>query len=131
MNRAIPGHALYTVSRVASWALVISAHTLLCCVCFADDGADLPPVPPIPYEMPQEFRSGGRLEASYNYHRQPPMSAAVETPTITPANGWYNYGFPVQSYRWGWFGAEHYYPHVGWHHGYYGDCCRSSYRRGY
>jgi hypothetical protein len=51
--------------------------------------------------------------------------------TITPPRGWYRYGFPAERYRWGWFGAGRYYPHVVWHHGYYGDCCRWAYRQGY
>jgi hypothetical protein len=65
-----------------------------------------------------DVRSGGVLEESYNYHRP-------------QASGWYGYGFPVSTFRWGWFGAEHYYPRVFWHEGYYGDCCRYSYRHGY
>ena len=50
---------------------------------------------------------------------------------VVRGGGWYGYGFPVSTFRWGWFGAAHYYPTVFWHEGYYGDCCRYSYRRGY
>jgi hypothetical protein len=75
-----------------------------------------------------DVRSGGVLKESYYYHRQQPVRGGLAG---QPAGGWYGYGFPVSTFRWGWFGAEHYYPRVFWHEGYYGDCCRYSYRRGY
>ena len=89
-----------------------------------------------------DVRSGGVLEESYNYHRTQPVwlaGAEASSPLPSPGvkgncnapGGWYGYGFPVTTFRWGWFGAEHYYPTVWWHHGYYGDCCRHAYRRGY
>ena len=85
---------------------------------------------------PIDVRSGGVLQESFQYHRQgygntdwngphPPQS------NFGQAGGWYGYGFPVQTYRWGWFGAGRYYPRVVWHRGYYDDCCRWAYRRGY
>jgi hypothetical protein len=83
-----------------------------------------------------DIRGGGALQESFQYHRPgfggsyPPGSHAPH-PTIAPPGGWYGYGFPVQTYRWGWFGASRYYPRVVWHHGYYGDCCRWAYRSGY
>lgn len=95
-------------------------------VCLAED-ADPPPW----YPLPSELRSGGVLEESYNYHRQQPARMVGPAPCVEPASGWYGYGFPVKTFRWGWFGAEHYYPTVWWHDGYYGDCCRYAYRRGY
>ena len=79
----------------------------------------------------QEIRSGGVLEESYVYLRQQPMQLAGAARSVEPAGGWYGYGFPVSTFRWGWFGAAHYYPTVFWHDGYYGDCCRHAYRRGY
>lgn len=79
----------------------------------------------------QEIRTGGVLEESYAYHRQQPLGTAGAARSIEPAGGWYGYGFPVSTFRWGWFGAAHYYPTVCWHEGYYGDCCRYAYRRGY
>jgi hypothetical protein len=84
------------------------------------------PIPPISSQP--DIRSGGVLEESYHYHRQQPARPAS---SVEPAGGWYGYGFPVSTFRWGWFGAAHYYPTVFWHEGYYGDCCRYSYRRGY
>ena len=85
-----------------------------------------------PAVAPQsEVRSGGVLQDSYGYHRKVDANAAAKHPTIAPPGGWYGYGFPVKSYRWGWFGAEHYYPRVLWHHGYNGDHYRWSYRCGY
>jgi hypothetical protein len=88
-------------------------------------------VAPPPLPLGHEVRSGGVLEESYVYHRQPPMQPASTARSVEPAGGWYGYGFPVSTFRWGWFGAAHYYPTVFWHDGYYGDCCRYGYRRGY
>src|SRR3982751_3541528 len=84
-----------------------------------------------PVPMRTEFRAGGVIEESYAYHRQQPMRMAGAARSVEPVGGWYGYGFPVSTFRWGWFGAAHYYPTVGWHDGYYGDCCRYGYRRGY
>jgi hypothetical protein len=77
-----------------------------------------------------ELRSGGVLEESFVYHRQPVQAGNTMSGAIAPAGDWYGYGFPVKTFRWGWFGAGRY-PHGGWYHGYYGDCCHRSYRRGY
>lgn len=74
---------------------------------------------------------GGILAESYQYHRRGYAGAPSGHPTIAPAEGWYGYGFPASPYRWGWFGASRYYPHVVWHRGYYNDCCRWAYRSGY
>jgi hypothetical protein len=74
------------------------------------------------------IRSGGVIEDSYYYHHLGPMRSAIEAGGIPQANGWYEYGFPMQSYRWGWFGAERHYPRVIWHDGYYGDSIRTAYR---
>jgi hypothetical protein len=96
-------------------------------VCQAADGGDAPSQIPVR----PEIRSGGVLEESYVYHRQSPGHMAGAARSVEPAGGWYGYGFPVSTFRWGWFGAAHYYPTVFWHDGYYGDCCRYGYRRGY
>ena len=78
------------------------------------------------------IRSGGILNESFNYHHPQPMRSAIETGCIPQATGWYNYGFPMQSYRWGYFGAERHYPRpVMWHQGYYGDKIRTAYRYAY
>jgi hypothetical protein len=77
-----------------------------------------------------ELRSGGVLDESFAYHRQPPSAQATAPLTSAREGGWYGYGFPVKTYRWGWFGVN-YYPTVHWYHGYYGDCCRRTYRCGY
>jgi hypothetical protein len=71
------------------------------------------------------------LEDSFRYHRMGELPENAPHATVAPATTSYRYGFPVQTHRWGWFGAEHYYPRVLWHRGYYGDRCRWSYRRGY
>jgi hypothetical protein len=93
----------------------------------AADRDDTPP----PLPLRQEIRAGGVIDESYVYHRQQPARMAGAARSIEPAGGWYGYGFPVSTFRWGWFGGAHYYPTVFWHKGYYGDCCRYSYRRGY
>ncbi len=87
--------------------------------------------PPPRMTEQREIRSGGVIEESYTYHRQPPNKSVSAPQSVVPASGWYGYGFPVLTFRWGWFGAAHYYPTHFWHDGYYGDCCRYSYRRGY
>jgi hypothetical protein len=93
---------------------------------------------PLPVDPPPQFnsrqlnapqfdvRQDGVLAESYGYHRQ-----ATQPQSIMPPEGAYRYGFPVETYRWGWFGAEHYYPYVVWHRGYNRDCVRWGYRRGY
>jgi hypothetical protein len=87
----------------------------------AEAASDVPPGAP----------AGGVLAKSFDFHRQGYGGIQAPHHTITPPGGWYGYGFPVQTYRWGWFGAGRYYPHVVWHRGYYGDCCRWAYRHGY
>jgi hypothetical protein len=82
-----------------------------------------------PVDAHVDVREGGVLPYGFAYHRQVPPAAA--NPTISPQQGWYGYGFPVRTQRWGWFGASHYYPTVLWHRDYYGDCVRWAYRRGY
>jgi hypothetical protein len=78
-------------------------------------------------DSPQtDMRWGGALEKSFQYYRQGPNGNL-----LSPATGWNHYGFPVASYRWGWFGASRYYPRTMWHEGFYGDKCRWAYRCGY
>ena len=89
------------------------------------------PPPPPEHQSPAwdsrvDVRHDGVLAESYGYHRQ-----TATQDSITPAHGAYRYGFPVETYRWGWFGAERYYPYVAWHRGYNRDCVRWGYRRGY
>ena len=60
--------------------------------------------PPAPPNAAMDVRSGGVLGESYNYHRQQPlpmqpMRSQIELGGIPQANGWYNYGFPMRSYR--------------------------------
>ena len=108
---------------------IVVAGTLstLAAVSHAQENNDAPPQPP----LRPAIRSGGVIEESYVYHRRQPTRTLGATKSIEPAGGWYGYGFPVSTFRWGWFGAAHYYPFVWWHDGYYGDCCRYAYRRGY
>jgi len=69
-----------------------------------------------PSDNRTDLRYGGVLEESYSARQQaaPPQ-----------------FGFPVETYRWGWFGASRYSPRVTWGRGYYGDKLRWAYRRGY
>jgi hypothetical protein len=73
---------------------------------------------------PHHARSGGVLQESYHYHRPLPYAPLADVPR-------YSYGFPVPSYKWGWFGAQHYYPRTTSHRGYNGDYWQWAYRRGY
>jgi hypothetical protein len=125
------------MTRHINRAVYRRAKTLVCGLAFcaastvAAFGANGEAVPPMPHAQHEEIRRGGVLEESYNYHRHGAEGGVAARPTITPSGGWYGYGFPVSSHRWGWFGAERYYPRVLWHRGYNGDHSRWSYRRGY
>jgi hypothetical protein len=78
-----------------------------------------------------DIRWGGVLDESHQYHRQAALLGTADPHCVAPSTGWYGYGFPVRSFRWGWFGADRYYPRVVWHKGYYGDGRRWAYRCGY
>ena len=69
-------------------------------VCHAADGGDAPSQMP----LHSEIRSGGVLAESYVYHRQSPGQMTCVARSVEPAGGWYGYGFPVSTFRWGWFG---------------------------
>lgn len=129
-----------------AFLLAVTGTMLVCRASCADDGVQPVPSDTQPPAMtpddrqpaaygsgPEAPRSGGLLERSFNYRRQPqPQLQEVGAPAgYARAGGWYGYGFPVQSYRWGYFGAERNYPRVIWHTGYYGDCVRTAYRYGY
>jgi len=86
---------------------------------------------PTLYEPQVDVRNGGVLDDSYGYHRQAQAYQSVRPGPYPPKEGWYGYGFPVTTYRWGWFGAERYYPRVGCHSDYNGDRMRWAYRYGY
>ncbi|MGD9632588.1 MAG: hypothetical protein AB7G28_06805 [Pirellulales bacterium] len=89
------------------------------------------PEGPTLYEPQVDIRNGGVLDESYGYHRQAQANQSARPGPYPPAGGWYGYGFPVSTYRWGWFGAERYYPRVGWRNNYNNDCIRWAYRYGY
>lgn len=105
----------------AAWVTVV----LLAMTWRAAHGQDAPGARMAPANVHDELRWGGVIEESYQYHRQAKSVAPTTAPTP------YRYGFPVSSYRWGWFGAARYYPTVFWHRGYNGDDCRYAYRCGY
>jgi hypothetical protein len=104
--------------------LVVIAAIHATCLCASADDGPAPEFAPYPPKI--DVRHDGVLAESYGYHRQP-----IQPATIMPPGGSYHYGFPVTTYRWGWFGAEHYYPRVVCHRSYYGDCVRWAYRCGY
>jgi hypothetical protein len=116
MNRSIR-----LLSNVAVAAVIFGAVSCASAVAQGPGVDESPSFGPL-----SDVRNGGAVAESYAYHRGGPAPG-----TISPACGWYHYGFPVSSYRWGWFGAEHYYPTVWCHTGYYGDCNRVAYRCGY
>jgi hypothetical protein len=89
---------------------------------FAGWGANVPKA---------DIRAGGVIDVSYNYHQQPTSGNGAVGHELMSPSPWYGWGFPVQTYRWGWFGAQHYYPRVFCHEGYHGDYCRFAYRCGY
>jgi hypothetical protein len=86
---------------------------------------------PTLYEPQVDIRNGGVLDDSYGYHRQAQAHQSARPGPYPPKEGWYGYGFPVTTYRWGWFGAERYYPRVGCRSDYNGDRVRWAYRYGY
>ncbi len=90
-----------------------------------------PAADPTLYDPQVDVRNGGVLDESFGYHRQAQANQSVRPGPYPPKGGWYGYGFPVSTYRWGWFGAERYYPRVGWRSDYNGDCVRWAYRYGY
>ena len=51
--------------------------------------------------------------------------------STAPYAGRVNHAHHSPTYRWGWFGAEHFYPSVKWHRGYNGDHFRWSRQRRY
>jgi hypothetical protein len=129
-----------TLLCVVTSKLVVSALVVL--IASRTDGADhidakeVEPVGAPPESTATDVRFGGVLQESFAYHRPgygdpQTVGRASSHRTIAPSGGWYGYGFPVQTYRWGWFGAGRYYPHVVWHRGYYDDCCRWAHRHGY
>ncbi len=89
------------------------------------------PTDPTLYDPQVDIRNGGVLDESYGYHRQAQENQSVRPGPYPPKGGWYGYGFPVSTYRWGWFGAERYYPRVGWRSDYNDNCVRWAYRYGY
>ena len=126
MCRRISQRVVYRAASALSALVVFGMLSIGGRACRAAESEAPPPMPLRP-----EIRSGGVIEESYVYHRQQPMRMAGAARSVEPAGGWYGYGFPVSTFRWGWFGAAHYYPTVFWHDGYYGECCRYGYRRGY
>jgi hypothetical protein len=124
----------FTRSMFVVAAVAIASSS--CRVAFAQALAQPPTQTPRPgdptlYEPQVDIRNGGVLDASYGYHRQAQAYQSARPGPYPPKEGWYGYGFPVTTYRWGWFGAEHYYPRVGCRSDYNGDRLRWAYRYGY
>jgi hypothetical protein len=132
MNRAFSFMCVrQAVACAVLWLLAVAPAGVV----FAADQASTTPPPATSNTGPTSVRSGGLLEGSFNYHRQSPVQQPPAHPAAAGATarsgGWYHYGFPVESYRWGYFGAERNYPRIMWHTGWYGDCVRTAYRYGY
>lgn len=67
------------------------------------------------------------------FYSPPPAEAQVEShhAEAPPYAGTQNYGSQVKPFRYGWFGAEHFYPTNRSHQTYYGDVMRWSRWRRY
>ncbi len=122
--------------RTLTFALSVSAFLVLTCSnCDTAQAQAFGQAPvsaePTLHEPQVDVRNGGVLEESYAYHHQATPQQSQRPGPYPPKGGWYGYGFPVSTYRWGWFGAERYYPRVGWRSDYHGDCVRWAYRYGY
>jgi hypothetical protein len=116
----------------AALAITSSAVSNACAQALGQHPVPNPrPSDPTLYEPQVDIRNGGVLDASYGYHRQAQTNQSVRPGPYPPQGGWYGYGFPVSTYRWGWFGAERYYPRVGCRSDYNGDRLRWAYRYGY
>ncbi|MGL4514935.1 MAG: hypothetical protein ACRCT8_17760 [Lacipirellulaceae bacterium] len=72
-------------------------------------------------------------------HRPPHNLAPKQTPAghdpvtsrIAPYAGHANHSLAQPTFRWGWFGAEHFYPEVQWHRDYNGEVVRWTKQRRY
>jgi hypothetical protein len=60
-----------------------------------------------------------------------PAGPDPRTSQIAPFAGHANHSLTQPTFRWGWFGAEHFYPRVQWHRDYNGDVVRWSTQRRY
>lgn len=60
-----------------------------------------------------------------------PAGPDPQTSQIAPFAGHANHSLTQPTFRWGWFGAEHFYPRVQWHRDYNGDVVRWSTQRRY
>lgn len=132
-------------------AVVLGASASLAANCLAAD--ERLPTPPQSSQrqtsQPQsQAPAGSTTQHSYEYYRQQvanaqlqpmrsqielqPMRSQIERGCIPQATGWHSYGFPMRTFRYGWFGAERScYPPVMWHQGYYGDEIRTAYWQSY
>ncbi|MCA9241587.1 MAG: hypothetical protein KDA37_15360 [Planctomycetales bacterium] len=69
------------------------------------------------------------LAGAPGFYAAPPVASHhAEAP---PYAGTQNYGLQVRPFRYGWFGAEHFYPTNNSHQDYYGDVMRWSRWRRY
>jgi len=132
-------HTRRKISSGCAIVTFIGAAALANAMCFAAN--DPPPVPPQTMRqsaVPAEKSESGPKH-SYEYYRAQlaqsqcqPMQSQIELGRIPTATGWYNYGFPMSPFRYGYFGAERSpYPRVMWHQGYYGDKTRTAYWQSY
>lgn len=86
----------------------------------------------MPPGMQSKVQYGGAVfEESYFRGLSQPMRSQIEMGRIPTATGGYNYGFPMQPFRYGYFGAERHQPRVVWHRKYYGEKVKSVYWNGY
>ena len=114
-----------TASRSILGALLFGTAAFLATNCQAAD--ERLPTPPQqqqtsqPQASPKDAPSGSTTQHSYEYYRQQlaqsqlqpmrsqielqPMRSQIEQGRMPQATGWHSYGFPMRTFRYGWFGA--------------------------
>jgi len=87
---------------------------------------------PVKHEPVQHYRSqqNGAQHVSSQYQHHSPY-VHPQAGRSAPYAGHVNAAHHAPTFRWGWFGAEHFYPTVKWHRGYNGDHYRWSRQRRY
>ena len=134
------GQVLNIARRIRSrvlWSAILATPLWACSLATAaEEPMPTPPQASAPQTTaPPPFGmryGGGVLEESYFRGLQRPMQSQIEMGGIPTATGGCNYGFPMQSFRWGYFGAQPQNPRTIWHKKYYnGEEIRTTYRYGY
>jgi len=121
VERTLPHSVRRLKMRRRLSGAALGAAILIACVC------SVPAFALDPTTAPRTFQASRHPDLSPHGHRGPLARTAV--PHDGPRR--FAYGFQTTTHRWGWFGAERYYPRSFSHRGYYGDAWHWAYRRGY